>query len=167
MKLKFMLEYSDSPFWAVDDETKKKFGNNVGLENLELTSTTKNRINTMMELYWKRLNPIYQSFPSLWSGRMEVFYQVLVKMIYSEILDEIGKKYAIENGEIEYMSTIIDYEKIDIELQEFIKDPSKFADEKGIEYQSKEKLKSEILDAYLKWKDEELNWTSFGYRKGR
>ena len=32
-----MLDYTESPFWVIDEEAKSKFGYNVDLENVELS----------------------------------------------------------------------------------------------------------------------------------
>ena len=61
-----MLEYTESPFWAVDEEAKTKFGYNVDLDKLSLSNQCKTRIKSITDLYYLRLNPVYQGFPSLW-----------------------------------------------------------------------------------------------------
>lgn len=153
-----MLDYTESPFWAMDDESKQKFGYNVGLNSLNLDENTVIRVKSITELFWQRLNPIYPGFPSLWSGRMHVFFQMFLKQVYSEIENTLRPKYKLVNDEHELMNRQIDVEQIDRELKEFLKDPSKYADANGISYKSKERLKEEIQIAHRDWEQIEFKW---------
>ena len=155
-----MLDYTESPFWAIDEEAKSKFGYNIDLENLELSKNSKIRLGSIMKLFHQRLNPVYQMFPSLWSGRMNVFFQMFIKQVYSEIEHELVNKYELINGESDLMNEEINVEQIDKDLAEFLKDPSKYADKKGITYNSKEALNKEIQIAYEDWEKIEFKWTT-------
>ena len=155
-----MLDYTESPFWAIDKEAKSNFGYNIGLKNLELSENSKIRLSSIMKLFHQRLNPVYQMFPSLWSGRMNVFFQMFLKQVYSEIEYELGNKYELINGESDLMNQEINVEQIDKDLTEFLKDPSKYADKKGITYNSKEALNKEIQIAYEDWGKIEFKWTT-------
>lgn len=162
MKLKFLLDYTDSPIWSNDDETRQKFDYNiVDLESLGLSPSTRIKIHSLMKLFTQRLNPVYQGFPSMWSGRMHIFFQEFLKHVFELISNELSEKYQLENLEHSSMYEIIDHKKIDRELANFLENPSTYADSKGIFYTSKEKLKEEIQQAYKNWYHEELRWTSF------
>lgn len=157
-----MLDYADSPIWAMDEEANAKFGYNVNLQNLELHPDTVAHVETMITLYWAALNPVYQGFPSFWSGKMTVFFQMLVRQVYAEIEIQTAGKFEIFNWESELMNDKIDVDQIDDDLKEFIDNPSKYADTIGIIYQSqsRDELKEEIQNAYQAWKAKELNWTA-------
>lgn len=155
-----MLNHTESPFWAIDEDAKSKFGYNIGLENLELSKNSIIQIASIIKLFHQRLNPVYQMFPSLWSGRMNVFFQMFLKKTLSKIEQELGNKYELINGECDLMNEEINIEQIDKDLKEFLQDPSKYADKKGIIYKSKEALNKEIQAAYEDWKNIEFKWTT-------
>lgn len=155
-----MLNHTESPFWAIDEDAKSKFGYNIGLENLELSKNSIIQIGLIIKLFHQRLNPVYQMFPSLWSGRMNVFFQMFLKKTLSKIEQELGNKYELINGECDLMNEEINIEQIDKDLKEFLQDPSKYADKKGIIYKSKEALNKEIQAAYEDWKNIEFKWTT-------
>lgn len=155
-----MLNHTESPFWAIDEDAKSKFGYNIGLENLELSKNSIIQIGLIIKLFHQRLNPVYQMFPSLWSGRMNVFFQMFLKKTLSKIEQELGNKYELINGEYDLMNEEINIEQIDKDLKEFLQDPSKYADKKGIIYKSKEALNKEIQAAYEDWKNIEFKWTT-------
>lgn len=157
-QLKFKLDYTESPFWAIDEATKSKFGYNVDLSHLELHSNTVIRIKSITHLYQEKLNPVYQLFPSFWSGRMNLFFQMFTQQVFSEIENEIGQEYQIINEEFALMNEEINIEEIDKSLNEFIENPSKYADKKGIIYTSKAELKAEIQKAYQAWERKEFKW---------
>jgi len=160
MKLKFKLDYTESPFWADDEEVKSKFGYNVELTNLDLHKSTVIRLKSITKLFEQRTNPIHQNFPSFWSGRMNLFFQMFTKQVYSEIINKIGDKYELINDETDLMNREINIEQIDKYLKEFLVNPSKYAIEKGITYNSKNELEEEIQIAYQKWEIIEFRWTT-------
>lgn len=155
-----MLDYTESPFWSFDEEARDNFGYNINLEKLDLSENTKIRLNSIIKLYAQRLNPVYQMFPSFWSGRMNSFFQILLKQVYIEIENELHDKYELINNEYELMNNEIDIEKIDNKLQAFLNNPSKYADEKGITYKTKESLNQRIQIAYKEWEKIESQWTT-------
>jgi len=156
-----MLDYAESPLWANDEEARETYGYNIDLTELGLRSNTITRTRTIMRLYQKRLNPVYPAFPSLWSGRMHLFFQLFVKQVYSEIVEDLSDKYEIENAAHHLMNEPIAIEEFDKKLRAFLQAPAKYADENGISYSTKEKLKTELQEAYQKWEKEELKWLSF------
>lgn len=160
MKIKFMLEYAESPLWAIGDEAQAKYGYNIDLKDLNLHPNTIIRIKTMTQLYWEKLNPIYQGFPSFWSGRMNVSYQTLVNLVFNEIENQIGQYHEIINEEISFLTESINVDKIDLQLKDFISDPSYYSDKKGITYKCKIDLKEKIRVAFEEWQIEELKWTT-------
>lgn len=160
MKIKFMLEYAESPFWSADDESRNMYGYNINLDKLNLSKSSRVRINSIMRLYSSKLNPVYQGYPSLWSGRMNLFFQMFLKQVYSEIEKELKDKFELINYEYSTMNKEIDVEQIDILLEEFLSNPSLYADEKGITYKSKEKLNEDIKNAKEEAEKLELEWTT-------
>lgn len=160
MKIKFMLEYSNSPFWAIDEESKKKYGYNINLEELNLSKSSRVRINSIMKLYKSKLNPVYQGFPSLWSGRMSLFFQMFLKQVYSEVELELRDLFEIINHEEEFINDKIDVEQIDEKLKEFVSNPSKYADDNRISYKSKEELTNKIKNAKEVAEKLEFEWTT-------
>lgn len=158
MKLKFMLDYTESPFWAIDEEAKVKYGYNVDLKDLKLKKNTVIRIKSIIKLFHQKLNPVYQIFPSFWSGRMNLFFQMFINQVYNEIKSEIGNKFELINAEYELMNNKVNIEQIDKDLNQFLNNPSKYADEKGITYKSKKELESEIKIAYQDWIKLEFEW---------
>jgi len=149
MKIKFMLDHTDSPIWSNDPTTKSKFEyNTADLTGLGLQPNTIVRIHLTTDLYQLSLNPIYQGFPVLWSGRMHVVFQMLVKHVYEQIKDQLSDVFEVNNGELAMMKAQIDVEKTDLELLEFLDDPSKFCNQNGIHHVSKEALKAEVAEAY-------------------
>ena len=155
-----MLEYAESPFWSADDESRNMYGYNINLDKLNLSKSSRVRINSIMRLYSSKLNPVYQGYPSLWSGRMNLFFQMFLKQVYSEIEKELKDKFELINYEYSTMNKEIDVEQIDILLEEFLSNPSLYADEKGITYKSKEKLNEDIKNAKEEAEKLELEWTT-------
>ena len=160
MKIKFMLDYTESPFWSIDEEAKSLYGYNIDLKSLDLQERTIVRVKSITKLYYQRLNSVYQMFPSFWSGRMNMFYQMFLNQVYSEIEEDVSDKIELINDEIELMNQKIDIKGIDNELTEFLNAPSKYADDKGVTYKSRNKLKEEIEEAYRKWETIENQWTT-------
>lgn len=156
-----MLDHTESPLWANDQETESIYGYNIDLQSLNLLPGTITRIRSITNLYSEKLNPIYQGFPSLWSGRMQLFYQLFIRHVYDEITNQIGKEFEIENKELPLMTEHIDVDEIDKNLEEFILNPTDYADKKGISYNSKDELRRDIQEALAKWKTEEHRWTTF------
>lgn len=160
IKLRFLLDYTESPFWTIDEEAKSKFGYNVDLDSLGLHKNTIIRTKSITKLFQQRINPVYQIFPSFWSGRMNLFFQMFMKKVYSEIENELGDKYELINGEYDLMSQEINIEQIDRDLSQFLAKPSKYADEHGITYNSRQELEKEIQMAYQDWEKIEFKWTT-------
>jgi hypothetical protein len=153
-----MLDYTESPIWANDQEAESLYGYNIDLHTLNLQPGTITQIRTITNLFSERLNPIYQGFPSLWSGRMHLFYQLFIRHVYDEIKNQIGKEFEIENKELQLMTEEIDVAEIDRTLEEFILNPTDYADKKGIKYNSKDDLKKDIQEALAEWKIKEHRW---------
>ncbi|MCC7318247.1 MAG: hypothetical protein IT219_06905 [Bacteroidales bacterium] len=152
MQLKFLLDYTDSPLWANDPVAEKTFGYHVAdLEGLGLRPETVALLNAVTRLYQNRLNPVYQGFPSFWSGQMFVAFQHLVKQAYEQVVQELGDRFEVKNGELALTTETIHVEKIDADLQAFLADPALFAREHGVVFGSVEELKREVAAAYRLW----------------
>ena len=159
MKLKFLLDYTDSPLWANDAATESKFGYNItDLAGLGLKPDTIDQIHLMMEMFGEMLNPVYQGYPSFWSGRMFALFQRFANKVYQQLLDELGESVEVENREKAFLTEPIEVEKIDMELLMFLADPAKFSDENGVVYGSKEALKLDVDAAYGVWVEKEMGW---------
>ena len=155
-----MLEYAESPFWSADDESRNMYGYNINLDKLNLSKSSRVRINSIMRLYSSKLNPVYQGYPSLWSGRMNLFFQMFLKQVYSELEKELKGKFDLINYEYSTMNKEIDVEQIDIVLEEFLSNPSLYADKNGVTYKSKEKLNEDIKKAKEEAEKLEFEWTT-------
>ena len=160
MKIKFLLEYTDSPFWSEDEESRKLFGNNIELKELNLSKSAMVRLNSIMNLYYSKLNPVYQGLPSLWSGRMNLFFQMFLKQVYSELKLELENKFELTNYEQKLMDNEIDVEQVDKNLTEFMNDPSEYADKNGINYKSKLEFNNKIRLAKEQAEKLEFEWTT-------
>lgn len=157
-----MFDYGCYPLWAIDDEIRERFGYNISeLDKLGLSASTIKLINLNSKYYDSRLNPIYQGFPSFWSGRMHAFFQFSIKYLLEKINKEIGDRYQIENHEMEEFDREIDIERIDSFVAEFVNDPVKYAIENGISFHSEESLRQEISSAYKEWSDKEYKIYSY------
>lgn len=157
-----MLDFVESPFWTIDEEAKTKYGYNIDLKDLELSERSKIRIRAVTKLFYLRLNPVYQGFPSLWSGKMNVFYQMFLIQVYREVKNELHEKCDLINEEYDLMNQVLDKEQIDKTLKAFVSDPSIYAEEKSINYKSKIELKKAIQSAYQDWQKIEIEWTTMG-----
>ena len=155
-----MLDYCDSPFWSADEETEIKFGNNINLNELNLSERAKTRLKSIMKLYHSKLNPVYENLPSLWSGRMNVFFQMFLKQVYSELEKELADEFEIQNIEEKLMNQEFNVEQIDKRLNEFIMNPTEYADENGINYKSKETFEEKIRLAKQEADNLEFEWTT-------
>ena len=157
-KLEFMLDYGASPLWSNDEFTRQKFGYNIDkLEDLGLSDKTIELSKFVTDLYWDRLNPIYQMLPSFWSGEMSLFFQNKLRFLFDRILTEIDNAYDIENKEEIELTQIIDIQKINIELNQFLFDPASYYRTNKISFigqDEEEKLK--VALEFKKWKQKEL-----------
>lgn len=160
-KFKYMFDYGCYPIWAVDDKSIERFGFNISdLEGLGLSGKTTKLIESNCEMFDNYLNPVYQMFPSFWSGRMHAFFQYSIRFLYEQIVEEIGNEYDIENQEIERFNEKIDIEKIDTVLKAFVDNPAEFASKKGISFSSSDELKEEIRTAFNEWDNKEYKYYS-------
>lgn len=160
-KIKYKFDYGCYPIWAVDDKSIDQFGFNISdLKGLGLSGKTIKLIEFNCEMFDNYLNPVYQMFPSFWSGRMHAFFQYSIKFLYKQITAEIGTEYEIENHEIERFNEKIDIEKIDNDLKSFVNNPAEFAIKKGISFNSSEELKAEIQTAFSEWDNKEYKYYS-------
>jgi hypothetical protein len=156
-KLQFMLDYGVNPLWSNDEFTCQRFGYNIdNLKDLGLSDKTIELSQFVAELYWARLNPIYQVLPSFWSGEMCVFFQIKVGQLFDSILTEIGNNYDIENREVEEITQIIDIHKTNSELRQFLSDPAAYYRRNRISFsgQDEEERKKTELEFY-KWNQRE------------
>ncbi|MFD0991034.1 hypothetical protein ACFQ1R_13075 [Mariniflexile jejuense] len=152
-KLKFMLDYGTNPLWSNDEFTSQKFGYHIDrLEDLGLSAKTIELSKIVTSLYWDRLNPIYQMLPSFWSGEMHLFFQRKLKELFELVVDEIGNDYEIENKEEQEINTTIDTQNIDIEVNEFLKNPNSFYRRNGIKFnKTDDEEKRYVALEYEKW----------------
>ena len=155
-----MLDYCDSPFWSADEETEIKFGNNINLNDLNLSERTKTRLKSIMKLYHSKLNPVYGTLPSLWSGRMNVFFQMFLKQVYSALEKELADEFEIQNFEQKLMNQELNVEEIDKRLNEFVMNPTEYADKNRINYKSKETFEEKIRLAKQEADKLEFEWTT-------
>ena len=161
MKIEFKLDYTESPLWSADDEAKQRYG--YYIENLKLLGLQANtivKVGSLTNLFCKRLNPIYQGFPSFWSGRMVYSFQNFTKHVYSLIEEELFGRVELINSEKKLLTEEIDIDRIDEEFKNFLGNPAKYCDLKGISYSTKERLKIELDKAYKIWQKEEAFWTT-------
>ena len=157
-KIRFMLEYGTSHLWTADDYTDNIFSSPFEEDDFILIGLTKDHYEFAMlldSLYWKRLNSPYESFPSLWSGKMCLFFQSKLKEFYDSIVLTIGDKFEIINSDKDEMFQYIDVEKIDYDLKIFVNDPVAFCKKEGVTYYGDKKLRDEIKELYKLWKIEE------------
>ena len=155
-----MLDHTESPFWAADEEANARFGYHIDMNALGLSEKTRLRIRSLTNLYAQRLNPVCPMFPSFWSGRMHVSFQVFVTLVYGEIETEMKGRFELINGESALMTAELDLEQIDSTLAAFMNNPSAFADQSGIHYRSARELEEELQAAYRDWKKTERWWTT-------
>ena len=153
-----MLDYGANPLWSNDEFTRQKFGYNIDkLEDLGLSDKTIELSKFVTDLYWDRLNPIYQKLPSFWSGEMSLFFQNKLRFLFDRILTEIDNAYDIENKEEIELTQIIDIQKINTELNQFLFDPVSYYRTNKISFigeDEEEKLK--VALEFKKWKQKEL-----------
>lgn len=156
-----MFDYGCYPIWAVDDKSIERFGFNIeDLKGLGLSGKTIKLIEFNCEMHDSYLNPVYQMFPSFWSGRMHAFFQYSIKFLFEQIIEEIGTEYEIENQEIERFNEKIDIEKIDNDVKSFVDNPAEFATKNGISFSSNDELKEEIQIAFNEWDNKEFKYYS-------
>ena len=157
-KLKFMLDYGANPLWSNDEFTRQKFGYNIdNLGDLGLSDKTIELSKLVTELYWDRLNPIYQMLPSFWSGEMCLFFQNKLGQLFDSILTEISNVYEIENKEDDELTQSIDIQTINAELRQFLFDPASYYRTNKISFNGQdEEEKLQVDLEFKKWKQKEL-----------
>ena len=155
-KLKFMLDYGANPLWAKDNLSRVECGCQIdNLEELGISKSTIDLANYVSELYWERLNPVYQGLPSFWSGKMHIFFQNKLKELLFKIESELKEQYQIENFEEANMYMKINVHEINAILFNLLTDPIGYFIMNGITFKSEENLIKEITNEYNKWKEKE------------
>ncbi|MBV7440838.1 hypothetical protein KRX57_05340 [Weeksellaceae bacterium TAE3-ERU29] len=158
--LKFMLEYECNTLWANDEKTEAKFGYHIDdLTEVGLSLSTIKLNNIVKELYYLRLNPIYPGFPSFWSAKMHLFFQEKVRNLYQAIIKDTKNNFKVIVPEftVEELNEEINSEKIDIELDKFINNPTEYCNKHSILFNNRQDLEKEIMIEYRKWKIKEEN----------
>ena len=153
-----MLDYETTPLWSNDEFTIQKFGYNIdNLKDLGLSDETIELSQFVMNLYYDRLNPIYQMLPSFWSGEMHMYFQNKLRQLFECILTDIGNKYDIENKAESEINSNIDVHQINAELNNFLTNPNLYYRKNGITiYKTDEEEKFFIGLEYEKWRKIEL-----------
>ena len=160
-RLRFVFDYGCNPLWSTDDITNEKFGYHIDdLSKLGLSNKTIKLAEHCSDMFYNYLNPVYQGFPSFWSGRMYAFFQFSIKRLFDQIGNEIGMEYEIQNEELDRFNEIIDSNKIDSDLSSFVSNPVDFALKKGVNFRSEEELKREIRNTYKEWEEKEYKYYS-------
>ena len=160
-KLRFVFDYGCNPLWSADDMTNEKFGYHIDdLSKLGLSAQTITLAEHCSDMFYSYLNPVYQGFPSFWSGRMYAFFQFSIKRLFDHIVNEIGTEYEIKNEELERFNQIIDSNKIDADLTTFVNNPVAFAIKNGVNFRSEEELNNEIQMSYTAWEEKEYKYYS-------
>ncbi|MHC6204047.1 hypothetical protein ACYULU_12740 [Breznakiellaceae bacterium SP9] len=153
-KLKFELDYGCDCLWSADDETEKKFGYHIeNLSDVGLSETTIGLSEYVSDLYYFRLNPIYQMLPSFWSGEMHLFFQTKVIELYKKVVADIGSKFEISVSESanREMDEKIDIAKINNDLKIFVDNPVEYFIRNNIHFTDKQSLLDEVKREYENW----------------
>jgi len=151
-RIKFMFDYGCSPLWFVDDTVADEFGYNIDeFKKLGLSQSTIQLIELNCAFYESQLNPVYQGYPSFWSGRMHVFFQSNMLSLLEVIKNEIGHKYDVEN----HQSNAVNVQMIDAIVSDFVQDPVAFSVKNGITFQSAGNLQSAVAQAHKTWVEKE------------
>ncbi|MFT7590636.1 MAG: hypothetical protein ACI9UJ_000547 [bacterium] len=158
-RITFMFDYGCSPLWLVDEEVGNEFGYNIdAFDKLGLSKPTIQLIEVNCAYYETKLNPVYQGYPSFWSGRMHIFFQLSIKALLENIKNEIGDKYTLEDHITNGLGKPIDPELVDNLVVNFVKDPVQYSKENGVNFQSEGNLRSEISEAYKTWVERETKF---------
>jgi hypothetical protein len=160
-KLRFMLDYGCNCLWSEDKITENRFGYHIkNLNDVGLTETTIQLNEYVSDLYYLRLNPIYQSLPSFWSGEMHLFFQNKLMELYNKVVEELSDKFEIVIPDItkNEMNEKIDVVKINSDLKKFVEDPVAYFTNKGISFYGEQSLIDEVNTEYENWKKEEQKY---------
>ena len=84
-QIKFMLDYSCSPLWTNDEEIQVKYGYNIDLEEIGLTTKTIKKAEIVVSMFGDSLNPIFQVFPSLWREELCIYFNQKLADVYDSI----------------------------------------------------------------------------------
>jgi len=156
-KFKFMLDYGCNCLWGFDEKTQNKYGYHIeDLTELGLSKETIKLNDLVDELNCTYLNPIYQGFPSFWSGEMHKYFQSKVTELYKNIEKEVGNLYEIilHESSKDLIEKEINMAEINNFIEDFIANPIKYIP-KGIYIKDEIIFKKEITEEYNKWKEKE------------
>jgi hypothetical protein len=121
-----MLDYGSDFLWADDQETEDLYGYQVDLVRLGIPEATLALHEFVSYLYHMRLNPIYQNFPSFWSGETHLFFQEKVIQPYNDIKAAVrdGLEIAVAESTAIEMNEQIDVVLINNTLKDFVLNPA-------------------------------------------
>ena len=158
-RITYMFDYGCFPLWLVDEEVGDEFGYNIDVDEcakLGLSESTIQLINLNCAYYETKLNPVYQGYPSFWSGRMHTFFQLNSRFLLEKIVSDIGDKFLVKNHITNELSTRIDIEQVDALVAEFVHDPVHYSNMNDVTFQSEGNLRIEIAEAYVVWVEKEV-----------
>lgn len=141
--IKFMLDYSCFPLWTNDKELQAKYDYNIDLEKIGLTPETIKKAEIIVSMFYDRLNPLYQNFPSFWREKLCVYYNKKVADVYDNICLEIGDRFEIINVVGEFSE--------DKERLSFLNNPVDYCLQRGISFGDATTLIEEVAAEQAKY----------------
>ena len=126
MQIKFMLDYSCSPLWTSDRELQAKYGYNIDLKKIGLSTETIKKAEIVVSMFYDSLNPIYQMFPSFWREELCVEFNQKVADVYKNICWEISNRFEITDLTRKFTE--------DEERRSFVDDPVHYCLQHGISF---------------------------------
>lgn len=138
-----MLDYSCSPLWANDEKTRTKYGYNIDLEEIGLTTKTSEKAEIVVSMFYEGLNPIYQCFPSFWREKLCVCFNQKVTDVYDSICSEIGNEFEIIN--------LTEKLSEDKRRASFLNDPVGYCLQYGVSFRDGNELVKEVEAEHIKY----------------
>jgi hypothetical protein len=142
-QIKFRLDYSCSPLWTNDEETRTKYDYNIDLKEIGLTTKTSEKAEIVVSMFYESLNPIYQGFPSFWREKLCVDFNQKVTDVYDSICMEIGNEFEI----IDFTEKLSE----DKRRSSFLNDPVDYCLQHGVRFRDGDELVKEVESEHIKY----------------